>query len=243
MDDRSLIEAFVVHLRGNGHPDLQVDQWPEDINRASPDIEAIAGPFAIEHTSIDTLPAQRRNSAWFMEAVGRLEDEIRSLPFRLNITLKYDAVRSGQNWKSVREALKVWITAQSPALSDAAHVVKDVPGVPFELHVRKTSTDSPGLFFARFAPTDSSFSARVKQQLDRKIAKLAPYQAAGKATVLLVESEDIALMNHVLMLEAIQSSYSAGLPTGVDQLWYADTSLPSNIHFVEFTADLKRPVS
>ena len=56
MNDRSVIDAFVAHLREEGYPDLRVERRPDDENRESSDIDAITGPFAIEHTSIDTLP-------------------------------------------------------------------------------------------------------------------------------------------------------------------------------------------
>ena len=77
----------------------------------------------------------------------------------------------------------------------------------------------------------------LKKLLDRKVQKLAPYQAGGKTTILLVESEDIALMNDAVMLEAIRTAYPTHLPQGVGQLWYADTSLPSDIEFFDFTAE------
>jgi hypothetical protein len=46
--DQKVIKAFVNYLG------LEVDEWPEDYNQN--DIDAIAGPLAIEHTSVDTLP-------------------------------------------------------------------------------------------------------------------------------------------------------------------------------------------
>jgi hypothetical protein len=81
MKDHEVVEAFVAHLAANGYPGLCVDKWPERENRKSPDIEAIAGQFAIEHTSIDTLPNQRGKSHWFMRAAGELEKELPKLPF------------------------------------------------------------------------------------------------------------------------------------------------------------------
>ena len=61
MVDRDGIELFVNHLsRQRGFAKLVMDRWPEDENRQSPEIDAIAGPFAIEHTSIDSVANQRR---------------------------------------------------------------------------------------------------------------------------------------------------------------------------------------
>jgi hypothetical protein len=56
--DCEVIEALVAFLRARGHPGLRIDSWPERTNHESPEIDAIAGAFAIEHTSVDTLPNQ-----------------------------------------------------------------------------------------------------------------------------------------------------------------------------------------
>ena len=43
------------------------------------------------------------------------------------------------------------------------------------------------------------------------------------------------------LLNAIQEAYPRGLPSGVDEIWYADTasaSSPDGIEFMDFTTDL-----
>jgi hypothetical protein len=97
MNDREVVEAFVAHLGSNGHAGLKVDRRPDEENRGSPDVDAIAGRFVIEHTSVDTVPNQRRDSDWFMRAVGDLERELEVSQARLNITIEYDAVAPGQD--------------------------------------------------------------------------------------------------------------------------------------------------
>ena len=75
LQDYDVIDAFIEYLRKHGYPELTVTSYPDKENRSSPDIDAIAGPFAIEHTSIDTLPNQRRNNDWFKKVLGNLEQE------------------------------------------------------------------------------------------------------------------------------------------------------------------------
>ena len=74
MNDCDVINFFVAYLRENGHPGLQVDRWPDKENRGTADIDAVAGHFAIEHTSVDTVPNQRRDSNWFKQVVDGLEN-------------------------------------------------------------------------------------------------------------------------------------------------------------------------
>ena len=239
MKDCDVIEAFVAYLRERGHPGLGVDSWPDKENRESSDIDAISGAFALEHTSVDTLPNQRRDADWFTRVVSGLEAELSTSPAcRVHVTLEYHAVSTGQDWLAIREALKVWITHEVPHLADGNHGIEDISGVPFRLHVTKASDRPPGLFFARYEPVDDTLSARIRTQFDRKAQKLAKYQSEGKTTVLLVENADIALMNAQKMLEAIRRAYPNGLPTGVAELWYADTAIPDDIDFSDFTAML-----
>ncbi len=239
MTDSDVIDEFVTHLRKNGYPDLKVDCRPDNENRDSPDIDAIAGPLAIEHTSIDTLPNQRRNDDWFMKVIDGLEQKLSNqLPFHLYVTLKYGAVTTKQDWKTIRQVLKNWIIQDAPHLADGHHVLDNVPGIPFELHVDKKINFPSGLFFARFPTEDNTLPSRIKAQCDRKTKKLAKYQGIGKTTVLLIESSDFALMSTNIMLTEIRKAYPNGLPPGVDKIWYADTSIPDYIRFTDFTSDL-----
>lgn len=247
MNDHDVINAFITYLRKAGFPDLNVDRWPDEENRKTSEIDAIAGCFAIEHTSIDTLPNQRRGSDWFMQAVGGIEKELTaSVPFRLNITIEYDAVTKGQDWATIRQNLKAWIIIESPRLNDGLSVLENVQGVPFRLRIRKASGRLPGIFFARFEPMDDTLPTRIRKQFDRKAEKLAKYHGPDRTTVLLVENDDIALMNEGKLLDLIQIAYPIGLPNGVDKIWYADTSMSNNIEFMDFTCEIvqgKNPTS
>jgi len=223
----------------SGFSDLKVDRWPDKENRKTPDIDAIAGPFAIEHTSIDTLLNQRRDSDWFIKAVRGIEKDLPvTLPFRLNITIEYDAVIKGQNWETIRQNLKIWIINDSPKLADEQQVIEGIQGIPFPLYVRKASDRRPGIFFARFEPNDDTLFTRIRKQFCRKAKKLKKYQGLNKTRVLLIENDDIALMNEFKMLDAIQKAYPNGLPNDVNKIWYADTSIPNDIKFMDFTPEI-----
>jgi len=236
VNDREVIETFVAHLRDRGHPGLRVERWPDQENRDSLDIDAISGVFAIEHTSIDTLPAQRRDADWYTRVVSGLEAELPiPLACRLHITLDYHAVSTGQDWLAIREALKMWIRNEVPNLTDGTHAIEHVSGIPFRLHVSKISKRPPRLLFSRYEPVDNTLPARIRTQFDRKAQKLAKYQSTGQTTVLLVENDDIALMNDQKLLASIRRAYPDGLPSGVDELWYADTAIADEIRFTDFT--------
>lgn len=237
MKDSEVIERFVAHLARHGPQGLKVDEIPDLKERNLPEIDAIAGPFAIEHTSIDTVPHQRRNDDWFLQVIEGLEQELSGgLPFHLFVILGYEAVTKGQDWKRIRQALKNWIVDRAKYLPDGDHILDGVFGIPFKLHVHK-DTDLPShLFFARSTPEDDTLSERVGKQLDKKAKKLAKYQTKGKTTVLLVESSDFALMSRTMMRGTIKETFVGGNLSGVDQIWYAERFDEDNIKFTDFTS-------
>ena len=239
MKDSDVIDEFVAHLDKNGYPGLKVDRRPDSQNRDTPDIDAIAGHVAIEHTRMDTLPNQSRNNDWFMKIVDELErDPSCQLSFYLGVALEYNAITTGQNWMAIKHTLRSWIIEESPHLEDGHHVLNNITGIPFTLHVDKDMELPGGLYFSRLTPNDSTFPKRIRKQLDRKAKKLAKYQGCGKTTVILVESNDIALMHPSIMLTNLQKAYPNGLPPEVDKIWYADASVDGRITFTDFTPDL-----
>lgn len=239
MENRELLNEFVTFLSKHGYSNLQIDCYPDEMNRTTADIDAIAGHIAIEHTSIDTIPNQRLNSDRFLKVIGNLEQEFADLPFYLGITFEESAITIGQNWLAIRDRLKDWIDKDSPNLSvDKPYSPYKVLGIPFTIYVTKNTDLSGRLSFSRFPPGDNTLSYRIKDLFNRKAAKLNQYQRAGKTTLLLVENSDIALMNDNKLLNAIQQAYPDGLPDGIDEIWYADTSIRDESRFINFTPDL-----
>ena len=116
LNDESVVKLFVDHLRQNGYPDLSIDSWPEKLNRNTPDIEVIAGPFAIEHTRIDTVPNQSRDSARFIQELGDLETELKGkINFQLDVIFPYESIQTGQNWSEINDGIKDFILSKVPS--------------------------------------------------------------------------------------------------------------------------------
>lgn len=239
MQDADVIDAYVEARSSSDLPGIQVESRPDEENRDSPDIDAIAGPLAIEHTSFDSLLNQRRDSAWYLQVVEDLEREIPPTGYRLNITLPYDGIATGQDWPALQTILREWILVEAPALADGAVRDVEIPGIPFAIAVRKDSSASPGLFFARSSPTDGSLESRLREALLRKGEKLIPYAESGKTRVLLLENSDLALMNDSVLSAALSAVFAQGEIPGIDQLWFADTSIPAELRFEDFSGCMR----
>ena len=62
-----------------------------------------------------------------------------------------------------------------------------------------------------------------------KLPVLARYRADGKTTVLLLESRDIALMDPVLMVQALETAFPAP-PPDLDQIWFMHYRAPGTVN-------------
>jgi hypothetical protein len=239
MKDIEVVEAFVSFKAANGWPGLKIDQRPE--KERDREIEAVAGPFAIEHTSIDTLPDQRQLSAYLMQMIGDLETAVVTRQHLL-VYIHYDAIQRGQDWPAIRRALKQWLETEGQRLGEELTRVH-IPGVPFPVDVSpKNWPGSPRAYVARYTPEDKSLPERILDLCDRKAAKLSRW-SPSKTTVLLLETDDIALMNEIEFTKAVLAAYPRGRPVGVDQVWYVSTAAQPLLAFHDLTRMWELPPS
>ena len=238
LGDKEIVDAFVEYLSRNRQNGLQVDRYPDKDNPN--DIDAIADIFAIEHTSVDSIPKQREHSDWFERAIAGLEKDNIQLPFRLMVQIPYDGIRKGQNWSSIKNAFKHWVMHESPKLTEGRSEIENVTGVPFGFAATKSlSSKFPGLYFMRYDPGRRITPEEVRGKLESKIQKLIRYHPIY-TTLLLIESNDIAFMNDDIMLELLLEALSGKLPEGIDELWFVHSDIPDNLLFENFTRSFKR---
>lgn len=231
MTDHDVIDAFVAFLAANGSPWLVVTDHPEE--HKDGEIDAVAGDLAIEHTSIDTLKNQRRDSDWFTRLIENIEQEVPTPKYLLWLFIREADVRRPKSWELLREALRSWLRSDAAdALKDGDHAIA-LKGFPDALRVRKWSNVPPGIFFMRVAREDESLRDRLRERCDQKIKKLVPWRAAGKTTVLLLETDDFALMNQHKLADAVYAAYPQK-PAGIDQVWHADTSIQPIVNLVQY---------
>lgn len=236
-----VIETFVMYLASTLYPSLRVIDWPDRTNARTSDIDTIAESegkrIAIEHTSADFLPDQRRHDDRFMEALGCLEQELKGqLNCRLRIVTQFGTVPTGVSWNGIRDRLRNWILHDVPHLpkSESMHIIT-IDGVPFPLSVQRSLSGTHGVFFARSVTEETNFAERLHLQIDRKAQKLAKYRETCDLLILLIENDDIANISRATMIKAVETSYPHSLPNGLDKVWHADSSIPHSIQFWNIT--------
>jgi hypothetical protein len=221
MEDHEVVEAFIAYLGDNGYPGLRIDRRPEEENRKSKDIEAIAGQFAIEHTFIPRFSDQKAQEDRFIKAIAGLESELPIPPYELYICSEYYAVKIGQDWSAIRSSVKAWIIREAHHLADGEKIIDDI-GIPFRLRVEKLNNGRPGIYFGRHLPDNNdSLPLRIHEHLTskKKIEKLVPYKKDGFTTVLLIEAN----LTRNKMLHAVKLAFPDGLHPDLDEIWYIST--------------------
>ena len=224
-----------MYLAEKLYPGLQIVEWPDKSNARTSDIDAIAEAagkrIAIEHTSADYITDQRRHDERFMKAIGGLEEELQGqIDCHLRLIIPFGSVPTGMSWDGIQEQLRRWILHDVPHLAyDKVHQNIEIEGVPFLLTAQKSDSGTNGLFLARSVIEATSFPQRLQSLIDRKALKLAQYRDSCNLLILLIENADIANMSRGKMMKAVETSYPQSLPSGLDRVWYADSSIPESI--------------
>lgn len=235
--DRVVVEAFVSHLGASASPGLVVDAWLEDENPGQSVVEALAGPFAIEHTSIDTFAGQRQIAHRFSEVVTPLERVLTPhLSGVLRGFLPDSCFQTGEDWGSLQEALARWVVSEGIGLPEGATQTL-LPDVGVSVRAFKDSRFRPRLVFWLESGDEPPLAVRLRAQVVRKAAKVSPHADSGKTRVLLLESVDSVNMGPGRLLDALVQAFG-GMPPGVDQLWFVDGTTGLRPEFHDLTSEL-----
>ena len=122
--------------------------------------------------------------------------------------------------------MKQWLETTAQRLPEKLTRGVQIPSVPFPVDVMKRADwkAPPRIYVARYVPpNEGSLPARIRDLCDRKVAKLSKW-SPSKTTVLLLENDDIAQMNEIIMTEAVVAAYPEGRPAGIDEFWYVSTA-------------------
>jgi hypothetical protein len=232
LDQDEVIRRLIKQYNSCRDARFAITRWPdkEERNQRACDAyaEAVAGKsLAIEHTKIETFRRQKQDSARFLKICGALETELNTVfPHDVSLLIPTFGIQTGTDWKRLRDTLRAWLLAQVSTLP-FGHSNHQVDGVPFRITIWKGRKYARGFGVARMAPpcldTNDELIEIVAAALNNKNDQLQKYRTNGDETLLILETDDIALMNHVLLYEAFLQA-SACTPTpNIDQVWMAQT--------------------
>ena len=205
--------------------------------------------YAIEHTQIEAFTGQIGTDKAFTEFIKPVTDELSGrLPgpavYALHFPSDTHLGLNSADLDHVRRNLIAWIRTKARCLCErnrdrlerkqaSPRYLDSIQGKPpgiryaVRLCLRLASSESKqgALVPSRYAPDGENSKARrtkrLREALRRKCPKLQRCKEDGARTVLVLESDDIALTNHVLVGECL----NALLPE--------HTNLPDEIYLVE----------
>ena len=229
MDQDEVIRRFIAQYNSCQDAQFTITGWPDKAERNQRACDAYAEalgvhPLAIEHTNVETFQRQKQDSARFSEVCGVLETELKThFPYNVTLIIPTFAIQKGTDWNGIRDALREWLLTQISTLP-VGRTDHQVEGVPFRITIWKEDRHGRGFGVARTVPPTLEATEIVTAALNNKDDQLQRYRANGDETILILETDDVALMNHVQLYKAfLQASKYVPTPN-IDQVWMAQTT-------------------
>ena len=233
MDQDEIICRFIARYNSCQDAQFTITFWPDKAERNQRACDAYAEalgvhPLAIEHTNVETFQRQKKDSARFSEVCGVLETELKAhFPYDVTLIIPTFAIQTGTDWNGIRDTLREWLLTQVSTLP-VGRTDHQVEGVPFRITIWKGDRLGRGFGVARTAPPTLETTEIVTAALKNKNDQLQRYRANGDETILILETDDIALIDHVELYKAFLQA-SACVPTpNIDQVWMVQTINPGD---------------
>lgn len=176
--------------------------------------------FFLEHTQIESYPEQIADDKQ-IEFLLNLEKELSGklpIPGKYKLVISPRAVKGVKKQEKIKNVLKNWIQANAKNLelgspsSAPYHFLRETPeGVPFEVTLYRFPGNNGELQIIRSVPEtlEKKRKVRIKTAINDKCPKLKnAKKSINDLSILALESNDIALANHVDIGKALNEVLS-----------------------------------
>jgi len=206
--------------------------------------------FAVEHTRIESFSNQIAEGKLFAQLLGPLEAELAGkLPGAFFLIVDVAAARApGTQHAQIRRVLSEWILAKGAALDSEEQsgpdgncdISETPPGVPFEVTLHRDADYDSRLFIMQNLSGDLERLQRdrIRTALARKCPKLLQATKEGRVSVLILESDDVALANRRAITKAIVAELSARDDTPDMVIWARTSTRPWKAWLLKDGAEL-----
>jgi hypothetical protein len=188
--------------------------------------------LAIEHTIVETFSGRKLDDARFLKIFASLEREVKdAFPYWTCLWIPTFAIQPGTNWDIAKSSICAWLWRNVPDLPEG-RTKHQVSGVPFSLTVEKRTSMPPGFWVGRLTPAGEDGSKQLVEKFCAALAdkndQLQKYRASGAETILLAESDDIALVSLPTLYQAFLLAWDRTPTPNICQVWMAHTHAPDN---------------
>ncbi len=175
--------------------------------------------YLIEHTFIESHEGRKRDDAHFSELLAPLEKALHkkmaSPGYYYRFGIKMGAVKGAKETKKIQERLIAWISKTKDTLKEGKILSEKPDGIPFDIEFSKHKAAIPEiedrLLTHRITAGSESIEQMRRERIGvafaKKFPKLQTAKTANPAarSILILESNDIALSNHLLIFEAVHA--------------------------------------
>jgi hypothetical protein len=212
-------------------------------HRNQPEIDATATAagkpnLAIEHTRLQSFDGQLMDDSRIKELCVPLAKEIAAeVPNGISCVIPILAFVRGFSWNQVQNAIREYLTqnAKNFPTGISHHGIADVP---FPVKIHNDPDSITPFYFVREAPSKSRIErelvASMELALGHKKDRLQDYRNNGNRSVLLVESSDTALINHIYVYTAYLTAQKTVEAEHLTDLLYGMTGDPEQVHWLCF---------
>ncbi len=183
----------------------------DTVVRDRPAVECVfatpTAKFAVEHTRIESFPNQISEGKLFAQLLAPLESELAGkLPGTFFLIVDVGAANTPSTQHAeIRRILAEWVLAKGTTLDPeersgpegTCDITEKPTGVPFEVTLHCDADYDSRLFIIQNLVGDlqSLQRDRIRTALARKCPKLRPASENGHVSILVLESDDVALAN------------------------------------------------
>ncbi len=233
-EDRAITQ-FCERLSAIENQAVTILDRPDQSNPGKGGCDAIisrgADQQALEHTTIDSFARQREDDAKFEQVVVPLEEAIRvALPDSyVWVSIPVHVIPKGIDWRGLAQQLETECIKTLLEMPSAGPWGETRPytlnGIPFPVNLMKCDAPgNPGCHVMRIKPADqqNQLVANMVTALQNKDTQLAPYKERGFRTILLLDSDDVALVNRDTLADACKLAMTQYNPNAIDEIFIAE---------------------
>jgi len=230
--------ASVIHKRRG--EEIVLKSEPDKSDRVNKAVEFVwkspSSDYVVEHTRIETYPKQIEDNHRFNQLMGPLESKFQGkLPspgyYQLGIPIK--ASLTSMNIDAIRDKITVWVKNKASDLALGKRIVEIPDGVPFQVSLSRQEAVVEAIkgrcLIHRYFTGDLQINRRerIQEALSKKCPKLHSAKLGiGKSrSVLVLESDDIALANHHDIADVLIPELLNRKKDIPDEVYLAETEL------------------
>jgi len=260
VDQLEVMSAALDALSHRWGERFTVIEVPDEIEREAPAVDLLVevekGEVVIEHTVVESFHKRIFDDRLFVALAAEIERRLINelpLPGNYRVVFQSGEIRRRQDVDGIADETVVWAKETAPRLeigdpiTAPAHIAKGVlapSGLRIRLE-RRPGRDGQVLAF-RSIPDDleDRRRERIAAALEKKLPKLADAAGSRRRSLLVLESDDLALGNYVDIAEATISEISKRTDSP-DVVCLVETELGADVWLIkEFGAafpDIQSP--